>query len=89
MDPSEGLAALETFGLVLPGPVYIAGAVVFGLIGLAAFRLGRTRHRPRTRWLGLALMLYPYLVPDIRWMFAIGVALTTWVILDWRHDRRD
>jgi hypothetical protein len=89
LDLSDGLAGLEALGLVLPGPAYIAGAVVFGLIGLVAFRLGRTRHRPRIRWLGLALMLYPYLVPDVRWMYAIGVGLTTWVVLDWRGERRD
>jgi hypothetical protein len=89
LDLSDGLAGLEALGLVLPGPAYIVGAVVFGLIGLAAFQIGRTRHRPRTRWLGLALMLYPYLVPDVRWMYAIGVALTTWVVLDWRRGRDD
>ena len=76
------LAALQSLGIVLPSPAYIFGAIVFGLIGWVAFRRGRKLERPRTLWLGVALMLYPYLVSNTALMYAVGVALCAGVVLD-------
>jgi hypothetical protein len=53
----EALSTLQSLGLELPSPIYILGAIVFGVIGLAAFRIGRRSERPATLWLGVALML--------------------------------
>ena len=49
-------------GLELPSPAYIFGAIVFGLIGLGAFRRGCKSGRRPTLWLGVALMVYPYAI---------------------------
>jgi hypothetical protein len=71
----EQLATLQALGFTLPSPAYIAGALVFGLIGFAAWRFGRKQERPVTKWIGVALMLYPYLVSNTVWMFVVGAAL--------------
>jgi hypothetical protein len=71
----DTLNALSAMGLTLPSPAYLLGSVLFGLIGFAAYRIGKQREASWTRWLGLALMLYPYAVSDTRLMYAVGAAL--------------
>jgi len=78
----DELAALQSLGWVLPSPAYIVGAVVFGLVGLVAWRRGRKLERPRTLWLGVALMLYPYVVSATWLLYAVGLALCAGVWLD-------
>jgi hypothetical protein len=51
-------------------------AVVFGLVGFAAFRYGRKNAEPRPRFLGIALMAYGYFVTNVWVSLAIGSALT-------------
>lgn len=80
----DDLNSLQSLGLSLPSPAYIFGAVIFGLIGIAAYRLGKRAERPRTKWLGVALMLYPYAVPEIWLLYVIGVALCVAVYWDRR-----
>ncbi|CAD5372889.1 conserved hypothetical protein [Rubrivivax sp. A210] len=63
------------FGLTLPTPAYLFGALLFGILGLAAFRYGRQNERPRAKWMGVALMLYPYLVAQTWLLYLIGVLL--------------
>jgi hypothetical protein len=76
------LAALQTLGLELPSPVYLFGAIVFGLVGMVAFRRGRKTGRKRTLWLGVALMLYPYAISATWLLYAVGAALCAGVYLD-------
>lgn len=76
------LAALQTLGLELPSPAYIFGAIVFGVIGLVAFRRGRKSGRRRTLWLGVALMFYPYAISSTWLLYAVGAALCAGVALD-------
>ncbi len=76
------LAALQSLGLELPSPAYIFGAVVFGLIGLLAFRRGRKRGCRRTTWLGVGLMVYPYAISRTWLLYAVGVALCAGVFFD-------
>lgn len=78
----DDLAALKSLGLELPSPAYLVGAIVFGLIGLAAFRRGRKSERPRTWWLGIALMLYPYAISRTWLLYAVGTALCAVLALD-------
>ena len=78
----EELSALQSLGLTLASPAYIVGAIVFGLLGIAAYRYGKKAERPRTKWLGIALMLYPYVVPQTWLMYVIGVALCAGVYFD-------
>jgi hypothetical protein len=78
----DNLSALQALGLELPSPAYILGALVFGLIGMAAFRLGRRRERPRTLWMGVALMVYPYAVSRTWLLYAVGALLCAGLWLD-------
>jgi len=78
----DDLKALQSLGLTLPGPAYIFGAVVFGLVGLAAYRYGKKSGRPRTKWVGVALMLYPYVISETWLLYCVGAALCAALYLD-------
>lgn len=78
MDELNSLGAL---GLSLPTPSYLVGAILFGIIGYVAFRRGRRTSRPELTWAGLALMLYPYAVPQTWLLWAMGLALCAWLYL--------
>ena len=69
------LNQLQALGLTLPSPAYIFGAIVFGLVGLGAFRFGRKNAQPLKVWIGVALMLYPYAVSLTWLLYAVGLAL--------------
>jgi cyanate permease len=51
-------------------------AVLFGLVGFAAFRYGRKNGEPRPLFLGIALMAYGYFVSNAWISFGIGALLT-------------
>ena len=72
---NEAISSLSSLGLTLPSPAYIFGAIVFGLIGLGAYRSGRVSQRKVTMWLGVVLMVYPYLISSTWWMYLVGLAL--------------
>jgi len=57
-------------------PATIAVAIVFGLVGFAAFRYGRKSGEPRPLFLGIALMAYGYFVSNPWVSFGIGAVLT-------------
>jgi len=78
----DDLSALSSLGLQWPTPAYLFGAIVFGLIGFAAFRFGRRRGRRRTLWLGVALMVYPYAVSRTWLLYAVGLALCLAIAFD-------
>lgn len=71
----DDLAAINALGVSLPSPAYLAAALCFGLIGFVAYRYGKRRERPNTKWIGVALMFYPYLVPQTGLMIVVGLAL--------------
>jgi hypothetical protein len=71
----EALETAQALGLTLPSPAYIFGAIVFGLLGFAAWRFGKHRQQATTKWLGVALMFYPYAVPNTVLLYGVGVAL--------------
>jgi hypothetical protein len=78
----DDLKALQSLGLTLPSPAYIFGAVVFGLVGIAAYRYGKKSGRPRTKWVGVALMLYPYAIGETWLLYLVGAALCAALYLD-------
>lgn len=78
------LSALSSLGLALPSPAYLIGAIVFGLLGWAAWRRGRKTGPRTTTWLGLALMVYPYAVSSTGLLYAVGLALCAGVWFDQR-----
>ena len=79
----EDIKALESLGLVLPSPAYIAGAILFGIAGYVAYRRGRKAARPVLTWSGVALMLYPYAVAQTWLLWTIGLGLCGWVYVKW------
>jgi len=78
----DNLQTLQLLGISLPSTAYIVGAVLFGLLGIAAYRYGKRAGRPRSKWLGVALMLYPYAIPQTWLLYLVGVALCAAVFID-------
>lgn len=66
---------LGAMGLELPSASYIIGMVMFSFIGYAAYRYGKRTERSPVMWLGVALMLYGYVVSTELWMWIVGLAL--------------
>ena len=69
------LAALQSLGFELPSPAYLVGALLFGILGYAAYRFGKKLPDSTIKWLGIALMLYPYVISETWQLYAIGTAL--------------
>lgn len=82
----ETLNALQYLGLELPSPAYIVGAILFGIIGMAAYWHGKRTQQRRTRWWGVALMLYPYAVSRTWMLYAVGAALCFGLMLDMQRQ---
>lgn len=61
--------------LSLPSPAYLAGSLVFSIIGFAAYRYGKNMDQQQTRWLGVGLMVYPYAIAQTWLLYLIGAAL--------------
>jgi hypothetical protein len=61
---------------MMPTPAYIFASIVFGVIGFAAYRFGKKTERSKTKWIGVALMFYPYFIgSDIRILCLVGLVL--------------
>jgi hypothetical protein len=54
----------------------IAIAIVFSLVGFAAYRYGKKNSEPRQLFLGIALMAYGYFVSNAWVSLSIGAVLT-------------
>jgi MFS family permease len=67
-DPGSLLEGFSLYTILL--------AVLFGLVGFAAFRYGRKNHEPRPLFIGIALMAYGYFVTNAWISLAIGSLLT-------------
>ena len=71
----DDLKALNSLGLSLPSPAYLFGALVFGLIGFAAYRYGKARSLNIVKWIGVVLMLYPYAISSTLLLYVVGCGL--------------
>ena len=71
----DELKSLETLGISLPGPAYLFGAILFSIIGYAAYRYGKKTELASSKWLGVALMFYPYAISETWQLYAVGLAL--------------
>ena len=78
----DTLQELQSLGFTLPSPAYIFGAIVFGIIGFAAYRYGRKAQRKTTKWLGVALMVYPYAISETWLLYVVGAALCAGLFYD-------
>lgn len=62
----------------------IIGGIIFGIIGWYAFIHGKREKSMRPMVIGIALMVYPYFVPNTLLAFTIGIALTA-ALFFWRE----
>jgi hypothetical protein len=62
----------------------IIGGIVFSIIGWYAFMQGWKQKSIRPSVIGIALMIYPYFVPNTWLVFVIGIALTA-ALFFWRE----
>lgn len=86
MPSMDALSQLEAMGLTLPTPAYLVGALLFSTFGVVFYLLGKRRHKPRAKWLGLALMFYGYVVPSTWLLYVLGTLLCCVAIWDLRRD---
>ncbi len=59
----------------LPSPEELFAGILFGSIGLVVFRQGRRQENVRRWCIGLALILYPYLVSGSVLTWGVGLLL--------------
>jgi hypothetical protein len=71
----DDIKTLESLGFSLPSPAYLAGSLLFSLLGYLAYRYGKRNALALTKWLGVALMLFPYGVSDTRLLYIVGAGL--------------
>lgn len=69
---------------MMPTPAYLIGAILFGLIGFAAYRYGKRTSRPKVKWIGVVLMLYPYAISGTALLYVVGAALCLGLYI-WRE----
>jgi len=62
----------------------IMGGIIFGIIGWYAFMHGWKQKSIRPSIIGIALMIYPYFVPNTILFYIIGIALTA-ALYYWRE----
>lgn len=80
----DTVSQLQSMGLTLPTPAYLAGMLLFSLLGMVAWMAGKRMHKATTKWLGVALMFYPYAVSDTRALYLVGVGLCAAAVWAWR-----
>ena len=71
----DNLPALEALGFTLPSTAYLIGLVIFGIAGYVAYRYGKKMSVPATKWIGMALMLYPYAISATWLLYVVGAGL--------------
>ena len=71
----DELKAVESMGFTLPSPAYLFGALLFGIIGYAAYRYGKKASLEIPKWIGVVLMIYPYAISETWQMYVVGAAL--------------
>lgn len=71
----DDLKPLESMAFTLPSPAYLIGAILFGIIGYAAYRYGKKNDLDASKWVGVALMLYPVFISQTWLLYAVGAGL--------------
>ena len=66
-------------------PYNLLAGLVFGTIGLASYRYGKTLELWQPRAIGVALMVYPYFIGNKWLLWLIGVALLV-VLWFYHHE---
>lgn len=71
----DELKTIEAMGISLPSPAYLFGAILFSITGYAAYRYGKKVSLNNTKWLGIALMLFPYAISETWLLYVVGACL--------------
>jgi hypothetical protein len=50
--------------------------LLFGSIGLGYFIYGRRQEKIIPRYSGIALMVFPYFIPNVYWLVGVGIGLS-------------
>ncbi len=53
----------------------LVGCLIFGCIGLVAFVYGKKEKNFKPLFIGLILMVYPYVLWKTFWLYAVGIGL--------------
>jgi hypothetical protein len=59
----------------MPSPAVLFAGLIFGVIGIAAFTYGRRNALWKPMCIGLTLIAFPYFVPQVWLLYAIGIVL--------------
>jgi hypothetical protein len=59
----------------LPSPADLFASLLFGFVGLAAFRYGKKSGSTNPMLLGIALMIYPWFIAQTWLLYVVGCAL--------------
>ena len=59
------------------------GGLIFGSIGFFAFRYGKRQGNYRMLGIGIALMVYPYFIPNTLAVYLVGAALVAALFFFW------
>ena len=81
----DDLKLLSSTGFSLPSGSYLIGSLLFGVIGFAAWRYGRSTARTPVKWIGVALMVYPYAIDETWVLYTAGAALCCALFI-WRRQ---
>jgi len=65
----------------MPDPEILVWALLFGSIGLGYFTYGRRQSQPVARYIGIALMVFPYFVTGVTAVVIVGILLLTFPFL--------
>jgi hypothetical protein len=76
---AAGLPQINNFSMAK-----ISAYIIFGAIGFAAFVYGKKKAAWRPMVMGIALMIYPYLLSGTPALYLIGLALTA-ALYFWRE----
>jgi hypothetical protein len=82
----DTVTQLQSMGLSLPSPAYIFGAIVFSVLGMVAWVMGKRKQKATTKWLGVALMFYSYAVSSTVMLYVVGIALCVAIVWDERSQ---
>lgn len=80
----DDLKALGSLGFTLGSPAYLSGVLLFSILGWAAYRFGKKSPNTPVKWLGIALMLFPYVISETWPLYAIGTGLCVAMYLYWQ-----
>jgi uncharacterized membrane protein YdcZ (DUF606 family) len=71
----EMKTSLDTLGFTMPSPAYIVGALIFSIIGMFGYYYGKKASLNTPKWIGIGLMLFPYVITDPLQLYLVGCGL--------------